>query len=280
MGNLEKSIIFVKIYYKLRMRIRNFVFVSMAAVVFVLSGCASSKEIVYFQNIDDAVLESLNTAYEAVIKKDDRLTILVSGPDKLVCAPYNLTLNEVSAAGGGGYSTDPERATLSYLVDANGDIDFPILGKIHVEGMTRNDLVNYLTAEIGKDVKEPIVYVSFRNYKITVLGEVRSPGTYTIDSEKITILQALGRAGDLNLTAQRNDVLLLREVDGVLTHHRIDLRDKAILESPYYFLQQNDVLYVMPSPTRVATATAATGIWSVALSSVTTLIAVISLLVK
>ena len=261
------------------MRIRNFVFVSMAAVVFVLSGCASSKEIIYFQNIDDAVLESLNTAYEAVIKKDDRLTIIVSGPDKLVCAPYNLTLNELSTTGGGG-GTDPERATLSYLVDSNGDIDFPILGKIHVEGMTRNDLVNYLTAEIGKDVKEPIVYVSFRNYKITVLGEVRSPGTYTIDSEKITILQALGRAGDLNLTAQRNDILLLREVDGVLTHHRIDLRDKAILESPYYFLQQNDVLYVAPSPTRVAAATTATGIWSVMLSSITTTIAVISFLLK
>ena len=124
------------------------------------------------------------------------------------------------------------------------------------------------------------MYVSFRNYKITVLGEVRNPGTYTIDSEKITILQALGKAGDLNLTAQRNDILLLREVDGVLTHHRIDLRDKKILESPYYFLQQNDVLYVMPSPTRVATATTATGIWSVMLSSVTTLIAVISLIRK
>ena len=261
------------------MTIRNFLFVSMAAVVVGLSGCASSKQIMYFQNIDDAVLESLNTAYEAVIKKDDRLTIVVSGPDKLVCAPYNLTLNELGT-GNGGTSTNPETATLSYLVDSEGNIDFPILGKIHVEGMTRNDLVNYLTAEIGKDVKEPIVYVSFRNYKITVLGEVRNPGTYTIDSEKITILQALGKAGDLNLTAQRNDILLLREVDGVLTHHRIDLRDKKILESPYYFLQQNDVLYVMPSPTRVATATTATGIWSVMLSSVTTLIAVISLIRK
>ena len=128
--------------------------------------------------------------------------------------------------------SNPETATLSYLVDSNGDIDFPILGKIHVEGMTRNDLVNYLTEEIGKDVKDPIVYVSFRNYKITILGEVRSPGTYTIDSEKINILQALGRAGDLNLTAQRQDILLLREVDGVLTHHRIDLRDSSGEISP------------------------------------------------
>ena len=240
-----------------------------------LSGCTTSKKIIYFQNLDDADLKPLNTAYEAVIKKDDRLTIVVSGPDKTVCAPYNLTLNEMSQSGTVVGNGNPEQSTLGYLVDANGDIDFPILGKIHVEGMTRNDLVNYLTQEIGKDIKEPVVYVSFRNYKITVLGEVRNPGTYTIDSETINILQALGYAGDLNLTAKRQDILLLREVDGVLTHHRIDLRDKDILQSPYFYLQQNDVIYVSPSATRVASATTATGIWSVVLSSITTMIALI-----
>ena len=261
------------------MRLTRFVSMGAVAMAIMLSGCTSSKKILYFQNIDDAELKPLTTEYEAVIKKDDRLTIVVSGPDKLVCAPYNLTLSEMSSTGG-GYSSNPEQSTLSYLVDPNGDIEFPILGKIHVEGMTRNDLVNYLTEEIGKDVKEPIVYVSFRNYKITVLGEVRSPGTYTIDSEKINILQALGRAGDLNLTAKRENILLLREENGVVTHHRIDLRDKDILESPYFYLQQTDVIYVSPSATRVATATTATGIWSVILSSLTTLITIIAFLGK
>ena len=241
-----------------------------------LSGCATSRQINYFQNIDDAVLKSVGTDYEAVIKKDDRLTIVVSGPDKSVCAPYNLTINETGSSS--SVNINPEMVTLSYLVDRNGDIDFPILGKIHVEGMTRNELVNYLAGEIGKDVKDPIVYVAFRNYKITVLGEVRSPGTYTIDSEKVNVLQALGMAGDLNLTAKREDVLLLREVDGVLTHQRIDLRDKAVLESPYFYLQQNDVLYVLPSATRVATATAATSIWGTVLSSITTIVAIIGLI--
>lgn len=196
-----------------------------------------------------------------------------------MCAPYNLTLNETGGSGA-VLNNNPETVTLSYLVDRNGDIDFPILGKIHVEGMTRNELVDYLTEQIGKDVKDPIVYVSFRNYKITILGEVKSPGTYTIDSEKINVLQALGLAGDLNLTAQRENILLLREVDGVLTHQRIDLRDKALLESPYFYLQQNDVLYVLPSTTRVATATTATAIWSVVLSSITTMIAIIGFLSK
>jgi len=257
-------------------------FLSYASLFFItltgLTNCTTSKKILYFQNLDDAELKPLNTAYEAVIKKDDRLTIVVSGPDKMVCAPYNLTLNEMNSTGSLSSNGNPENVTLGYLVDSEGNIDFPILGKIHVEGMTRNELVNYLTQEIGKDIKEPIVYVSFRNYKITILGEVKNPGTYTIESEKINILQALGYAGDLNLTAQRENILLLREVDGVLTHHRIDLKDKEILQSPYFYLQQNDVIYVLPSATRVATATTAVSIWSVVLSSITTIIALIGIM--
>ena len=193
-------------------------------------------------------------------------------------APYNLTLGEMGPVGSS--VTNPEQSTLSYLVDPDGNIDFPIIGKIHVEGMTRNRLVEYLTAEIGKDVKNPIIYVSFRNYKITVLGEVRTPGTYTFDSEKISVLQALGRAGDLNLTAERGNILILREENGVQTHHKIDLRDSHLLDSPYFYLQQNDVIVVPPSPTRVASATTATGIWSVALSSVTTAVALITLILS
>lgn len=240
------------------------------------AACSSYKDIIYFQDIDDVELAPLTNEFEAVIKKDDRLTIVVSGPDKSVTAPYNLTLSELG--NGVSSSTDPERSTLSYLVDSEGNIDFPTLGKIHVEGMTRNELVEYLTNEIGKDVKDPIVYISFRNYKITVLGEVRSPGTYVIDSEKINILQALGKAGDLNLTAQRDGIILIREEAGQQKHYKIDLKDSHVLDSPYFYLQQNDVLYIPPSPTRVATATTATGIWSVILSSVTTTIALLSLI--
>lgn len=255
---------------------KNIRIFALAAVIIAAASCASYKDIIYFQDIDDVELTPLSSEFEAVIKKDDRLTIVVSGPDKSVTAPYNLTLGET----GNGYtsSTDPERSTLSYLVDAEGNIDFPTLGTIHVEGMTRNQLVDYLTAEIGKDVKDPIVYISFRNYKITILGEVRNPGTYTMESEKINILQALGKAGDLNLTAQRDGILLIREVNGEQKHYKIDLKDSHVLDSPYFYLQQNDVLYIPPSPTRVATATTATGIWSVILSSVTTTIALLSLI--
>lgn len=255
----------------------NYLVFALAAIIS-LASCASSKDIVYFQDIDNVQLKKLSDKYEAVIKKDDRLVIVVSGPEKSVTAPYNLTLGDMTTAA--GTSTNPESSTLTYLVDAQGNIDFPILGQIHVEGMTRTQLVNYLTREIGKDVKDPIVYVSFKNYKITVLGEVRNPGTYTMDSEKINILQALGKAGDLNLTAQRDGIILLREENGQQVHHKIDLRNSEILESPYFYLQQNDILYIPPSATRVATATTATGIWGTVLSSISTAIAVLALILK
>lgn len=250
-----------------------------AAAMLWLASCSTSKEIEYFQDINMTYLEELNTEYEAIIKKDDRLAIVVSGSDKTVTAPYNLTLGEMGS-NMSSVSTNPEAATLSYLVDAQGNIEFPTLGTIHVEGMTRNQLVSYLTGRIGKDVKNPVVYVSIKNYKITVLGEVRSPGTYVMDSEKINLLQALGRAGDLTLTAKRDGIILLREVDGRQEHYTIDLRKSDLLNQPYYYLQQNDVIIVPPSAVRVASATTATGIWSVLLSSVTTAIALVTLILK
>lgn len=244
----------------------------------IASSCATSKDILYFQDIDKVKLEKLTSEYQAVIKKDDRLTIVVTGPDKTVTAPYNLTLGELGTTGG-SYA-NPEQSTLGYLVDSEGNIAFPILGTIHVEGMTRGELERYLTKEIGKDVKDPIVYVAFRNYKISVLGEVKTPGTYTMDSEKVNILQALSLAGDLTLNARRDGILLLREENGRTVHYEVNLKDSHTLDSPYFFLQQNDVIYVPASASRVVSATAATGIWSIVLSSITTTLAVISMILS
>lgn len=225
------------------------------AAVMLMPSCTTSKQILYFQDIDTINLKPLTNDYEAIIKKDDRLTIVVSGPDKQVCAPYNLTLGDYGRSGGAGFtSANPENATLTYLVDPNGDINFPTLGKIHVEGMTRNQLVEYLQEEIGKDVKDPIVYVSFKNYKVTVLGEVRSPGVKIFDNEKVTILQALGAAGDLALTAKREGILLLREENGKTVHYAIDLKSADLMQQPYFYMQQNDVLYVPASANRVMQA--------------------------
>jgi len=233
----------------------------------------------YFQDIDEAQLEKLSSHYEAVIKKDDELKIIITSADKTVTDPYNFTIGEVSS----GYTTlsTPETPIMSCIVDKDGNITFPIMGKIHVEGMTRLELIDYLTERIKEDVKDPVVYVSFQNFKFTVLGEVRNPGTYTYGTEKLNILQALGFAGDLNVTAMRNGILLLREEEGTVKHIKIDLRSSEILNSPYFFLQQNDILYVPPSATRLMATTSSSGIWnavSAVASSLSVTIALIALI--
>ncbi len=240
-----------------------------------LPGCTSSKDILYFQDIDQMHPEKIEAQYEPVIMKDDKLQIIVSGPDKQVVMPYNFTL---STNVNTGYT--PTQSIIPYLVDSHGDIDMPGLGRIHVEGMRRTDLVNHITEMLISQglVKDPVVSVAFLNFRVTVLGEVRSPGTYTVSSERVTVLQALGMAGDLLINADRNDILLIRDVDGKQTHYKFDLTSSDILNSPYFYLHQNDVIYVPQSATRIAQGTTATGLWSIVLSSITTLVTVVTFL--
>ena len=241
-----------------------------------LSGCTSSKDILYFQDIDSFDAKKIEAAYEPVIMKDDKLQIIISGPDKSVISPYNFTLSDEIR------STNTTMSVVPYLVDSDGFIDMPGLGRIKVEGMRRIDLVNYITALLTTRglVKDPVVSVSFLNFRITVLGEVRNPGTYTVPSERITVLQALGMAGDLLITADRNDIVIIRDVDGVQTHYSFDITKSDILSSPYFYLHQNDVIYVPQSATRIAQGTTATGLWSIILSSTTTLITVVTFLIS
>lgn len=246
------------------------------AVAFAAVSCTTSKDIHYFQDIDEVTMTKIQEQYEPVIMKDDKLQIVISGPDKMVVSPYNFTLSDFGRASGGGSSG--ANATIPYLVDSYGYIDMPGLGHLKVEGMRRVDLVNKITTMLkeGGLVKDPVVSVSFMNYKVTVLGEVRAPGTYTMDSERNTILQAIGRAGDLLVTAKRDGIILIRDIDGVQTHIKIDLKKSDILNSPYFYMHQNDVIYVPQSPSRIASGTTATGIWSIVLSSLTTTMALIT----
>lgn len=245
-------------------------------VSFAAFSCTTSKQILYFQDIDTAEIDRIVADYEPVIKRDDILRIVVSGPDKLVVQPYNLTLGELTTYSG---TSNPANATLEYHVDKDGYIEFPVLGRINVLGMTRQGLVEYLTSQLKKEIKDPVVYVSFANFKITVLGEVKAPGTYNVTSERITILQALGMAGDLNLTARRDGIILIRDENGLNTHIKIDLKTSDILGSPYFYLQQNDVIYVPASPTRVTTANTSQ-LWGTILSGITTFMSVITVILS
>ena len=242
-------------------------------VAFFLISCATSKDILYFQDIDQVKKQPIQAEYITRIAKDDLLNIVVTGPDKTVVMPFNLTLNENMM---GGYTS--AQSLFPYLVDSQGNIDFPVLGRIHVEGLTRIELTNYLTERLQEYIKDPVVVISFINYKITVLGEVRSPGTYTMPSERTTILQALGMAGDLNIAAERDKVLLIREIDGVQTHVKIDLKSAQIMNSPYFYLHQNDVLYVAPSASRIVQGTNTASIWSTSLSILVSAVSVVSVI--
>ena len=257
--------------------ISKFKWLLLIAMGWFAASCTSPKQILYFQDIDEMVAQKIEEQYEPVIMKDDKLQILISGPDKSVITPYNFTLSDNSS---GSYTS--AQAVVPYLVDSDGCIDMPGLGRLKVEGMRRVDLVNKITDLLrdGGLIKDPVVSVSFMNYKVTVLGEVRNPGTYTMDGERNTILQALGKAGDLQLTAKRNDIILIRDVDGKQTHIKIDLTKSDILNSPYFYLHQNDVIYVPQSATRVMQGTAALSLWSTVLSSITTLITIITLFIR
>lgn len=257
--------------------ISKFKWLLLLAMGWFAASCTSPKQILYFQDIDEMVAQKIEEQYEPVIMKDDKLQILISGPDKSVITPYNFTLSDNSS---GSYTS--AQAVVPYLVDSDGCIDMPGLGRLKVEGMRRVDLVNKITDLLrdGGLIKDPVVSVSFMNYKVTVLGEVRNPGTYLMDGERNTILQALGKAGDLQLTAKRDDIILIRDVDGKQTHIKIDLTRSDILNSPYFYMHQNDVIYVPQSATRVRQGTAALSLWSTVLSSITTLITIITFIIR
>ena len=207
--------------------------------------CSTSRSsLTYFEDIKtqtDGTLPAPST-YEIRIVPDDELLITVTSLIPEVTAEYNLPLSNPAKNGSLLEVTQPKQQT--YLVDKAGDINFPRLGVIHVAGMTTSELQNLIAKKISVDVEDPIVKVALVNFRVNVLGEVRNPGTIGVNRERFSILDALGAA------AERNNILLIREVDGKKEFHRLNLNDAELLSSPYYYLQQNDAIYVEPNKIR------------------------------
>lgn len=224
-------------------------------IVFIsLVGCTSSRDIVYLNNTkgDTANLSSLLNSkleFETPIQKNDQLWITVGGPNAADLIALNSAMGMVGA-GGGAMMQQGGAQILGYLVEADGTIKMPYVGKIKAVGLTRIQLEEYLQKAFSDYTKDPIVNVRFMNYRVTVLGEVSKPGTYTIPTERMTILEAIGMAGDLTIFGRRNEVLVLREIEGKREFGRVDLLSREILNSPYYYLRTNDVVYVEPAPAR------------------------------
>ena len=223
--------------------------VSTVAMVLFLSSCSGTKNVAYFKNSDTVNLEASKMLYDARIMPKDVLTITVSTTYGDAAVPFNMTVPTPLSQG--QRSSYAQAMLQSYLVDNEGNIDFPKVGSIHLGGLTKSQAEKIILEKIKPYMNEgetPIVTVRMTNYKISVLGEVTRPGMYTVGNEKISILEALAQAGDLTIYGVRNNVKLIREDStGEKSIHVLNLNDAALINSPYYYLQQNDIVYVEPN---------------------------------
>jgi polysaccharide export outer membrane protein len=182
---------------------------------------------------------------------DDFLSIIISDLDEESATQFNIkfSINQIT-----GYSNG-SNVLSGYLVDSQGAINMPVLGRIKVAGLSKNELIKILEDKLKDYLKNPVVNITIQNYKVTVLGEVNMPGTYRIPNDRITILEAIGLAGDLKITGLRKNVIVIREVNGIQTKFTIDLTKSNFLNSPVYFLNQNDVVYIEPNVASMANST-------------------------
>lgn len=211
-----------------------------------LFSCASRKDIVYLQN-SNIVPENLYERYAPKIQQEDLLTITISAADLKATAPFNLqNAFQMQAAASTDFAFKP-----TYLVDNNGEIDFPVIGKLKVEGLSRIQATEMLKSRLKEYIVNPGINITFANFKITVLGEVNKPGTYNLPQERVTIFEALGLAGDMTIKGKRNNVLVLREKNGEKHMERLNLLTDSVINSPYFYLAQNDVVYIEPNNSQV-----------------------------
>lgn len=232
------------------MRLKSLSFI--AAALLLLSSCSSSKTVLpYFTDIATVAEGSFDAGnYVPQIKPDDELFISVQSEVPEASVPYNLPMVNPASRDQISLSTSPRQQT--YTVDSQGDIYFPILGKIHVAGLTCEQLRDLLTEKISADVKDPLVTVKLADFQVVVAGEVAKPGTVKVSGNRFSVLDALGAAGDLTPYGERSRVLVIREENGKREFHHLDLNSSETLTSPYFYLQQNDYVYVEPNKVRQA----------------------------
>lgn len=221
-------------------------------LVALLNGCSSAKQVAYFQNIDSISLAASKGLYDARIMPKDQLTITVVTSDPATSRPFNLAVQ--STLGSTGALSSGSGSLLAYLVDNEGNIDFPIIGTLHVAGLTKNECENLIVEKVKPYLaaeEHPVVTVSMSSYRVTVAGEVNTPKVVPVTTEKMSVLEALAQAGDLSIYGRRDNVLLIREdATGQKSAHRLNLNDANIINSPYYYVQQNDYIYVEPNKTK------------------------------
>lgn len=236
---------------------KKILFMSAMAVV-LLAGCKTQREVTYFQDLKVNSPQLIDSIGAVRMEPDDQISIIVSCKEPQLAALYNLVRAQSrigSSSQGSGSSSNGE--TSAYTIDNNGNIDFPVLGKLHVAGLTKQEVADLVKRRLveSDQVKDPIVTVEFANLAFSVLGEVNSAGKYPITKNRTTILDAISMAGDLSITGLRDSVFVIREADGKRTAYSVDLRSKDVFTSPVYYVKQNDVIYVRPNAMRAGQST-------------------------
>ena len=218
-------------------------------VLMLVASCASREDVVYFQDTGNFETIVNDNVPATKFKVDDLVSIHVSSLNPEASAPFNLYRGGSGAGQNGsmGTPTDP----VDYLIDQDGMIDFPVIGKLKISGLSPDELRTLLRNELADYLKDPIINIQIRNFRITVLGEVASPGNYPVLGEQLTILEALGLAGDITLRGKRDNILVIRDYDGAKVYTRVNLTSKDIMKSPAYYISQNDVIYVEPNRTGI-----------------------------
>ncbi len=234
------------------MRISTFLLPLVIAIM--LSSCASTERITYFQDVrpGEQITQGI-TPVTVKVQPEDKISIIVNSKDPLLADLFNLPL--VSRQLG---TKNSSQGISGYTVRQDGTIDFPVLGSVYVAGMTREEIAAHIKSELISQnlIKDPVVTVEFMNLTVSVLGEVANPGRYSIDKDYITLLEALSMAGDMTIFGKRDKVLVLREVEGQQRVYGVDLRSaEQLYNSPVYYLQQDDVVYVEPNSMRARQST-------------------------
>lgn len=246
-----------------------------------MCSCGSYNQVPYLQEMETLeTIDSIQPMYDAKIMPKDLLTITVNTTNPEAAAPFNLTVQ--TSNNGSRIHTLTQQPTLQeYLVNNEGNIDFPVLGRIHIGGLTKNEAEDLIREKLKPYLKEtPIVTIRMVNYKISVLGEVAKPGTFTVNNEKVNVFEALAMAGDMTIWGLRNNVKLIREkADGKREIILLDLNKADIIESPYYYIQQNVIIYVSPNKTKAKNSDIgqSTSLW---VSGTSILVSIASLLVN
>lgn len=255
------------------MRKINITFIFIIAVTF-LTSCASKKKILYMQ---DAIANVETKDYEAILQPDDVLLIIVSSENPEVAASYNLASVTMQ---GSTESSITERRLQTYVIDKTGNIEFPVIGTVKLAGLTKLQAIAHIKDLLKEHVADAIVNLRILNFEVTVLGEVSKPGSYTINSERVTLLEALGKAGDLTVYGNRENVTIVRQTDdGKTSAYKVDLTKSDFVTSPYYYLRQNDVVYVEPNKTRVNSSVIGPNL-TVGISALSLIVTIIALSIR